>query len=192
MNYLAHIYLSGDNQDLMVGNFIADHVKGSMIQQFKEEIKAGIILHRAIDQFTDSHPVVELSKARLRVEFRKYAPVIVDIFYDHFLARDWQQYHGKSLDLFSTQTYEILHRYDAILPERAKNMLSYMEPQNWLLGYAKMEGMQKALTGLSRRTKFISGMENAHLALEKDYALYEKEFTDFFQELRLFVAALTL
>ena len=105
----------------MIGNFIADHVKGSMINEFEDEIKSGIILHRAIDHFTDNHPVVEQSKSRLRSEFRKYAPVIVDVFYDHFLARDWNTYHHQSLDDFATEAYSILESNESILPERTNH-----------------------------------------------------------------------
>src|SRR5688572_7860936 len=105
MNYLAHLYLSGNDQQRMIGNFIADHVKGKAIHDFPEGIRDGIFLHRQIDQFTDSHPVVTESKIRLRGTFHKYAPVIVDVFYDHFLARDWTQYHHQSLEVFAEECY---------------------------------------------------------------------------------------
>jgi acyl carrier protein phosphodiesterase len=189
LNYLAHLYLSGNNPELMIGNFIADHVKGTSIKNYDEDIRAGIILHRAIDQFTDQHPVVEISKARLRPVFRKYAPVIVDIFYDHFLAKNWEQYHHQSLSVYAEQTYSLLLANDQLLPERTKYMLKYMIPQNWLLSYAEISGMEMALRGLSRRTRFESGMENSPKFLQQYYAEYESEFNLFFEELRLFVAA---
>lgn len=172
---------------LAIGNFIADHVKGSMVEQYEGEVRDGIRLHRLIDAFTDSHPVVEESKARLRPDFRKYAPVIVDIYYDHFLARDWKQYHHQSLENYASDTYAMLRKYESLLPERTKHMLSYMEPQNWLVKYSTLDGMQRALTGLSRRTTFESNMQHAHLFLEKHYADFEKEFNAFFPELRLYV-----
>lgn len=192
MNYLAHCYLSGNNDELLIGNFIADHVKGNMIDGFSESIKSGIFLHRAIDEFTDQHPIVAQSKLKLRTEFRKYAPVIVDVFYDHFLARDWEQYHHLALNDFAQNVYSLLENNNSILPERTKYMLNYMKAQNWLVGYAQIEGMEKALSGLARRTNFESKMEFAHIALKENYNDFEKEFSAFFEELRLFVSTITL
>lgn len=187
MNYLAHLYLSANRPELAIGNFIADHVKGSMVEKFQGEVLDGIRLHRLIDSFTDSHPVVELSKARLRPGFRKYAPVIVDLYYDHFLARDWEAYHHQPLTVFADETYARLRNHHALLPERTIHMLNYMEPQNWLVQYASLEGLQRALTGLSRRTAFESNMETAHLFLQENYQAFEEEFNTFFPELRSFV-----
>lgn len=172
---------------MTVGNFIADHVKGSMADQYDGEIRDGIRLHRLIDAFTDSHPVVEESKARLRPDFRKYAPVIADVYYDHFLARDWHLYHHQPLEEFATASYALMRKYGEVLPDRTVHMLSYMEPQNWLVKYATLDGMQRALTGLSRRTSFDSGMQHAHLFLEKHYAGFEDEFNRFFPELNSYV-----
>ena len=102
MNFLAHLYLSGDNEQIIVGNFIGDFVKGrNALQTFDPTIALGIELHRAIDQFTDTHPVVRSSKDRLRPKYRHYAGVIVDIFYDHFLARKWNDYHKTPLPEFA-------------------------------------------------------------------------------------------
>lgn len=190
MNYLAHLYLSSGNKDLMIGNFIADHVKGNAINNFSDEIISGIKLHRLIDEFTDHHPIVEKSKTRLRTEFRKYAPVIIDIFYDHYLARDWETYHHQPLLTFAEETYSLLNLNHDKLPERTKQMLSYMIPQNWLYNYSKVEGISRALVGLSRRTTFESGMERSPEFLVKDYEAYDDEFKKFFEELRLFVGAL--
>jgi len=158
-----------------------------MVNNFSDAVKKGIHLHRAIDKFTDAHPIVEQSKSRLRNEFRKYAPVIVDVFYDHFLARDWEQYHHEPLAIYAQKVYSLLEANQLILPDRTKHMLNYMKAQNWLTGYAKIEGMEKALSGLSRRTSFESKMEFAHIALQENYDDYDKEFSDFFKELILFV-----
>jgi len=188
LNYLAHCYLSAMNEELLIGNFIADHIKGNMINDFSDDIKAGIYLHRAIDDFTDHHPIVEQSKARLRPVFRKYATVMIDVFYDHYLAKDWIKYHHLSLDEYSRSVYTLLNSKTAILPERTKYMLSYMESQNWLLNYAEIDGIHKALSGLARRTSFESGMENGAVYLEKYYSDFETEFDLFFADLRLFVS----
>lgn len=158
-----------------------------MVDRYTGGVREGILLHRLIDAFTDTHAVVEQSKARLRPEYRKYAPVIADIYYDHFLARDWSLYHHQPLHDYATDAYGLLRLHQSLLPERTVVMLNYMEPQNWLVKYATIEGMQRALTGLSRRTAFESNMETAHLFLEANYAAFEAEFNAFFPDLRAYV-----
>src|SRR5436190_22096246 len=108
MNYLAHLYLSGDDPMIMIGNFIADHIKGKQFDLYSKEIQKGILLHRSIDTFTDQHPLVEQSKLLLRPHFHKYAPVIADVFYDHFLAKDWKNYHPQSLENFAQHAYQLM------------------------------------------------------------------------------------
>jgi acyl carrier protein phosphodiesterase len=183
MNYLAHLYLSGTDHEIMTGNFIGDHVKGKNYDGFSEGIIKGIELHRAIDTFTDAHAAVGESKARLRPAFHKYAPVIVDVFYDHFLAAGWKKYSSIKLSDYTKFTYEVILRRKEIIPERALRMLSHMVPHNWLLNYAHLEGINKALTGMASRTTFNSGMEKATQWLEKDYDLYKEEFELFFPDL---------
>lgn len=189
MNYLAHLYLSGNNDQLKIGNFIADHVKGSVIDNYSGDVLAGIQLHRLIDSFTDQHPVVAISNARLRPDFKKYAPVISDIFFDHFLASKWDEYHHLSLEEFAKNSYALMRSNEHLLPARALHMLNYMEPQNWLVNYANISGMEKALTGLSRRTKFESNMDKAHLFLQEHYQDFENDFELYFKDVRLYVAA---
>ena len=185
MNFLAHIYLSGDNEKLIVGNFIGDFVKGrNLLEQFEPEIAKGIELHRAIDEFTDNHPVVAKSKDRLRSTYRHYSSVIVDMYYDHLLAKNWSQYHPTPLADFTQQTYHTVQQYDSILPHRFKYMLSYMMEGNWLLNYSKLEGLQRALSGMASRSKYKSRMELAVNDLKDHYELFEAEFTDFFPELK--------
>ncbi len=190
MNYLAHLYLSGSNDQLKIGNFIADHVKGSVIENYSGDVLAGIHFHRLIDSFTDQHPVVSISNARLRPDFRKYAPVISDVFFDHFLARNWSAYHHLPLEKFAENSYTLMRSNEQLLPVRAVYMLNYMESQNWLVHYASIEGIEKALTGLSKRTRFISNMDKAHLFLQEHYQDFENDFELFFKDIRLYVSAL--
>lgn len=185
MNFLAHIYLSGDNPKLMVGNFIGDFVKGrNLLEQFEPEIARGIELHRAIDEYTDSHPVVTKSKKRLRPTYRHYAAVIVDMYYDHFLAKNWNLYHSAPLADFAQQTYTTVRQFDEILPARFSYMLSYMMQGNWLLNYSKLEGLDRALTGMASRSKYKSRMEFAVNDLKEHYELFSAEFADFFPDLQ--------
>ena len=186
MNFLAHIYLSGDNPKIMVGNFIGDFVKGrNLLDQFEPEIAKGIELHRAIDEFTDHHPVVLESKKRLRPKYRHYAAVIVDVFYDHFLSRYWNNYHPELLLHFSSQTYLTIRSHWDILPEGVKHMLPYMMKDNWLLNYGELEGIERALSGMSRRTRHESRMEESIVDLREYYESFRREFESFFPDLIL-------
>jgi acyl carrier protein phosphodiesterase len=172
----------------MIGNFIADHVKGKQIELFDEEIVKGIKLHRLIDEFTDTHKVVEQSKIRLRSEFGKYSPVIVDVFYDHYLAIKWEQYHHEELSLYADNFYTLLNNNQHRLPIRTQQMIQYMIPQNWLLNYKTIAGINKTLTGMSKRTKFESKMDIAAIYLDKYYSEFEQEFNEYFEELRTYVS----
>ncbi len=184
MNFLAHLYLSGDDPNVQVGNFIGDFVKGrSLIEQFGPDIARGIELHRAIDEFTDRHPVVAKSKNRLRPTYRHYAGVIVDIFYDHFLAHRWDEYHDEFLPDYAERMYSLMDQHQAILPEEVKYMMPYMTRGNWLVNYARLEGIHRALTGMARRSRHGAQMEFAIKDLKTDYELYAQEFATFFPEL---------
>ncbi|MBM3435772.1 MAG: DUF479 domain-containing protein [Bacteroidetes bacterium] len=186
MNFLAHLYLSGDNDDILIGNFIADHVKGAGILKFSDGVQKGIRLHRAIDSFTDSHPVYLKSKARLSENYRKYAGVVADMFYDHFLSANWGNYSSESLNLFIERIHSVIVKSYPILPEKSQRFIAYMNKFNWLMGYGSFEGLGRALTGMAIRTPFKSGMENAVIDLKKDYILYQAEFEEFFPQIHRF------
>ena len=187
MIFLAHIYLSGYNEPLMVGNFIGDFVKGNQLNDFESEISRGINLHRDIDEYTDQHIVVSRSKDKLREKYRHYSGVIVDIYYDHFLAKNWHEYHETDLLTFSGRFYSTITSYNNILPKGAKYMLPYMMENNWLYNYSKVEGISRALGGMSRRTKFDSKMDEAVVDLREHYSIFEEEFKEFFSDLESFV-----
>lgn len=185
MNFLAHLYLSGENEKIMVGNFLADFVKGKQaMSAFEGEIKTGIELHRAIDLFTDTHPVVRESKNRLREKYRHYAAVIVDVFYDHCLARNWALYSTVALPAFADEAYAIIQQHYSVLPERLQQMLPYMIRGNWLVNYGKTEGIARSLTGMSRRTPYDSKMDEAVYELVKFYPQFDAEFQTFFPDLQ--------
>ncbi len=183
MNFLAHLHLSGPNEKIMIGNLIGDFVKGKDFTHYESEISKGIILHREIDSYTDQHPVVTLSKQRLRSRYRHYAPVITDVYYDHFLAANWQDYSDVPLLEYTENFYKTTQKYHDILPDQAQYMLRYMKADNWLYNYQFVEGVNRALTGMSRRTKFASGMENASQDLEEHYEAFQSEFEQFYPDL---------
>lgn len=185
MNYLAHFYLSDNQPDLLVGNFIADQVKGKQIELLPSGIAHGVKLHRFIDDFTDHHPIVELSKERLRKRYRKYAGVIVDIYYDHFLASLWNEFSEQNLKEFSIQVYQELDKHTHIMPAICGNLiLPTMKEQDWLCTYANFKGIERTLHGLSRRTTFDSQMQYAVKELKQDYPLFLKEFKLFLPDLK--------
>ena len=186
MNYLAHIYLSGDNEMVCIGNFIADHIKGSQYKTYPEDIQKGILLHRQIDSFTDAHEIARKSKRRLHEQYGLYKGIIIDIFYDHMLAKNWSQYSKLELSDYTKDFYAQLTDHDAFLPEKIKYMSAYMIPQDWLLSYAEKQGIQKVLEGMNRRTGGTSKMDLAILDLEENYDDFESDFKVFFEELRDF------
>ncbi|WP_353778472.1 ACP phosphodiesterase [Winogradskyella sp. 3972H.M.0a.05] len=184
MNFLAHIYLSGDNELITIGNFIADGIRGKTYKVYEKDIQIGILLHRAIDTFTDSHPIVRQSTKRLHKNYSHYSGVIVDILYDHFLAKNWENYSSVPLDIFVESFYDSLEKHFEILPARIQRLMPYMISDNWLLSYAKIEGIQRVLEGMNRRTKNRSHMNEAIVELKTYYTEFENEFTSFFEELR--------
>ena len=187
MNFLAHGYLSGDSESVLVGNFIGDFVKGKRMENYGAEIANGIILHRKIDEYTDSHPVVLRSRNRIRKNYRHYTGVIIDIFYDHMLAVNWNTYHSQPLAEFCEHVYDIIYNHYDLLPPGAREMIPWMVKYNWLLNYATFEGIDRSLKGLSRRTSFESGMENAVLDLRKHYNGFADDFSHFFPDLVRYV-----
>lgn len=184
MNFLAHIYLSGDNDLIKIGNFMADGIRGKQFEHFPEEVQKGIILHRSIDTYTDSHDIFRQSTKRLHEKYHHYAGVIVDIVYDHFLAKNWEKYSDEKLDRFINRFYRSLHENYPILSEKTQDLMPYMVKQNWLLSYQTVEGIRNILTQMDRRSKNLSKMQFATEELITFYTEFEQEFTLFFEDLR--------
>ncbi|WP_425237153.1 ACP phosphodiesterase [Ulvibacterium sp.] len=186
MNFLAHIYLSFGDDDVTIGNFIADSIRGNKFKHLPDAIQKGILLHRQIDTYTDTHHIPKKSSKRLHENYGHYSMVIVDIFYDHFLAKNWKRYSDIPLEVFVDRFYDLLEINYVLLPEGIKRMMPYMIADNWLVNYAKMKGIGRVLNGMNRRTQNKSKMNFAILDLEKNYTLFEEEFTAFFEELIIF------
>lgn len=170
----------------MIGNFMADSVKGSKFQMYPEGIQIGIKLHREIDRFTDTHDIVRRSKMRLNGKYGHYAGVIVDIYYDHFLAKNWSNSSSIPLDVYVDSVYELLKKNIEYLPTRTSNMLPYMIEFNWLFNYQFIEGIQRVLEGINQRTNNKSKMNYAIVDLKKHYQDFEQDFIEFFIELTKF------
>ena len=169
MNYLAHSYLSYQKPDLIIGNFIADSIQGNRFDGLTNGIIEGIRLHRKIDTFTDTHPVYLTSKHRFSKDFDKYSGVLMDIIYDHYLAKNFEQYSPLSLQQHADGIYEILKNNHAILPEHAKRFYSYMTERNVLYHYSTIEGIKTVLTHLSGRIRNRFELQLAIPILEKNY-----------------------
>jgi acyl carrier protein phosphodiesterase len=183
MNYLAHIYLSFGDREITLGNFIADSIRGNQYKHLPIRIQKGILLHRDIDSFTDAHPVPKVSSKRLHKKYSHYSRVIVDIYYDHFLARNWADYSSTPLDIFVEKFYDLLEEHYPILPEGVQRMMPYMIGDNWLCNYGNLEGIARVLNGMNRRTRNVSKMNYAIVDLKAHYQEFENEFRIFFDEL---------
>src|SRR5690606_21847801 len=186
MNFLAHIFLSGDNALVTIGNFIADCIKGNDYKKYPKDIQTGILLHRNIDTFTDAHETVRMSTKRLHEKYGHYSGIIVDILYDHFLAKNWHRYSDTPLNEYVDNFYNSLKDHYDILPTNIQKMMPFMIADNWLLSYASIDGISNVLEGMNRRTKNRSGMNEAVHELEVFYEAFEAEFTHFFNELIVF------
>lgn len=183
MNFLAHIYLSGNNELVKIGNFMADGIRGKEYENYPPEVQKGIMLHRAIDTFTDAHPIFRRGTRRLHANYHHYSGVILDLFYDHFLAKNWERYSSQPLADYVQSFYDSLDRNFGILSEKTRHLLPIMKQHNWLVSYATVDGLSRILSNMDRRTGNESKMSLATAELLQFYNEYEVEFTDFFQEL---------
>ena len=185
MNFLAHIYLSGENELIQIGNFMADSIRGKSYTLYSPPLIKGILLHREIDTFTDAHPIFRKSKHRLHEKYGHYSGVIMDIFYDHFLAKNWANYSSISLDQTAEAFYDNLQRHYDLLTEPVKKMMPYLISQNWLISYSTLEGVSLILYQMDHRTKKRVAMHESIVELNQFYAEFESEFTAFFEEIKI-------
>lgn len=183
MNFLAHIYLSGEDDFVKIGNFMADSIRGSQYLDYPNSLQKGILLHRHIDSFTDAHPIYRKSKHRLHEKYGHYSGVIMDIAYDHFLAKNWSKYSNEKLEDYATDFYQLMQDNYEILTERVKGMLPYMIGRNWLVSYATIAGLEMILFQMDYRTKHRAHMQEAIVEIQDFYTEFESEFFQFFEEL---------
>ena len=188
MNYLAHIYLSGSNDEILVGNFIGDYVKGFELARYSENVRKGIMLHRHIDSFTDTNIIVRRSKARIMEKYRKYSGIIIDIFYDHFLVNSWSDYSSHPLEGFVLNVFEILNRHLEDIPEGVKLFLPSFIQNNWIQKYSTVEGIEDILHRMSSRTTLPEETDFAIKILREDYNKFKFEFATFFPSLISYVS----
>ncbi|MBS1627851.1 MAG: DUF479 domain-containing protein [Bacteroidetes bacterium] len=188
MNYLAHAYLSFNNKHLLLGNMCSDFIKGKKKLDYSLAIQQGIVLHRAIDEFTDTHSSTAEAKVFFKPFVGLYAGAFVDVVYDHFLATDKNEFiNDDALKKFTTNTYNILQKNISVLPEKFQNIFPYMQKQNWLYNYQFNWGIEKSFEGLVRRAKYLSSWKEAFTAFENNYTALQNCYKCFFPEIKYFV-----
>jgi len=180
VNFLAHTYLSGGNEEIIVGNFMGDYVKGKNYLLFPEQVKKGILIHRDIDSFTDMHEITRRSKLRLSSRYHKYAGIIIDIFYDHFLASLWDSYSTLPLNEFVSRTYDLLKRNYKVLPDSIKRWFPTFLENNWMMAYTTVEGIELVLERMSANTSLPDHSAFAVEVLSDQYSIFMEDFLEFF------------
>ncbi len=183
MNFLAHFFLSQGREKLLVGNFLADYIGNRRMRQYPEPIQEGVRLHRMIDSYTDNHPEVLKGVRRLYSDHSKYAPVVIDIFYDYLLAFNWRRYSSQSLDAFTQEVYEVLGRHMEIMPEGLKKHLPHMIADDWLKSYASHNGIADAFRRLKQRVSRPKYLNGALDSLIRDFGPLNEEFNIFFPDI---------
>jgi acyl carrier protein phosphodiesterase len=188
MNWLAHVYLSDAHVEVQLGNLLADVVRGPARSSMSDKFLHGVQLHKAIDSFTDAHPVVHRSRQRLGSQHRRFSGVLVDVFYDYFLATRWSQYSREPLHEFTTRFYEEASLIGPTLPDVAQTMLGRISEHDLLGQYRHMEGVENSLRRLSLRLaarwQRDFALENSVSALQTNEAELAEDFAEFFPQLR--------
>ena len=187
MNYLAHTYLSGDNDDIKLGNFLGDWVKGSDYLNYSEDIRTGIMLHRNIDSFTDRHSIVRVGASRFKSRYARYSGIIIDIIYDHFLAHNWKDFYNMPLRDYVNRLHNVVLNNFGLFPLRLQNYLPGFMNERWIERYATLEGIRDVLDTMSKRTSLPNETEFAISVVEAYYNDFHHEFFNFFSQIIEFV-----
>ncbi|MET0774110.1 MAG: ACP phosphodiesterase [Pseudomonas mandelii] len=185
MNYLAHLHLGGQRPGQLLGSLYGDFVKGRLQGQFNPEIEAAIQLHRSIDVFTDRHPLVDASLSRFSITRRRYAGIVLDVFFDHCLARDWTLYSDQPLEHFTSDVYRVLST-EPQLPERLARIAPHMVANDWLGSYQEFDVLDQVLRGISRRLTRPEELAGAMQELRRLYEPLSEDFRLFYPQLQDF------
>ncbi|MFZ4543484.1 MAG: ACP phosphodiesterase [Saprospiraceae bacterium] len=187
MNFLAHIFLSHKNEDWMIGNLIADFISNKDLPELSEGVRQGVFVHRKIDTFTDGHPAVRSSIKKLHSPFKKYAPVVADIYYDYLLVNNWRNYTNVHFDSFCDSVYQIMRNRMNEIPPRLKVNLPKMIEHNWLKNYGTAEGLQFTFDRFSKRVTFEADFSNAAAILINQQNEFNEDFNLFFPDMLEYV-----
>lgn len=184
MNYLAHLALSGDQEDIIFGNFIGDAVKGKSVFEYKADVKKGILLHRHIDTFTDQHPVYLASKRKFYGKVEKLSGVVTDILYDFLLCECWAEFYSSDISGFITKVYAYLDTRIDQMPIKMQFIYSHMRKHDWLTSYKDFSGIEMAVNGIGRRTKLPINARLFHDTYFENEILFKEEFLVFYSDLK--------
>ena len=186
MNYLAHLLLSGNDEDVIFGNFIGDAIKGKQYKDYSDSIQKGILLHRQIDTFTDSHPIYLQSKRRFYKNYPKISGVITDILYDHLLCLEWNKHTNEKLPLFIKRSYDYLDTCIDQMPSRMTPVYAHMRSHDWFSRYQTIEGTALSLMQIGERMGFGSSVGSSVMEFKQNEAMFIEEFNIFFNEIKAF------
>jgi acyl carrier protein phosphodiesterase len=186
MNFLAHLYLSGDSDEIKIGNFIGDYVKGNKYKDYPEMVSFGIRMHRSIDAFTDQHKDVREFNQLLKPGYSRYSGIVSDVFFDHFLAANWKEYSAYTLRQFSKHAHAVLLSNFMLLPYRVKQFLPFLIQHKRLESYARRETMFQVLEIMSGRTSLPANSHWAAQLLDREYDQFEALFRSFFADIVVF------
>ncbi len=186
MNYLAHVFLAADSPESLVGAMLGDFVKGAAKNNYPPIIQRNIELHRSIDSFTDAHPIVRAAKPFITPARRRFAGILLDIFYDHYLAKHWTDFSAVPLDSFTANVYRALRAHQEHLPDKLQRMLPFMQAEDWLGSYARVEWIEVTLQRMARRLRHSDPLASGIIELQHNYTRFEQDFRLFFPALRRF------
>lgn len=188
MNFLAHILLSGENEGVMMGNYVGDFIKGRLTDEktsgWNPDYVLGLKLHRFIDSFTDTHPEVSEAKDVAGITQGKLAGIVMDIYFDYFLAKNFEHYHKEPLLVYAHRIYSVIERNHHLVPETMAPMVRSMIRQDWLTTYATLDGIDTTFKRLSRRAEFLAPISTAVSDLRANEEFYYTKFLSFFPDLR--------
>lgn len=192
MNYLAHAALAQPQPQSLVGNLLGDFCKGVVVDTLAQPIQAGLANHRAVDRFTDSHPLVREARACFSTERRRFAPVALDVLFDHFLIRHWQQFYATPYLQAKSELYLQLATAEPLMPEAMAVVMRKVRQQDWLAAYQQLEGVAMALDRIAQRIRFANRFGGAGQDIERHYPRLEQVFLSFYPELQAHIASLGL
>ena len=183
MNLVAHQYLSFENKALQIGNLLGETVKGNQYLKYPEDIQTGILLHREIDTYTDSHEIVKKSSSYFHATQHKFAPIIIDVIYDYFLIKHWNDFSKTTFQEFKLECYQLFEDEKSNLPEKLQETIFYLLKYDWFQNYSTIYGVQKTLKGIGSRAKYSNNLHQIIPEFEKNYANLENDFLIFFPQL---------
>ncbi len=189
MNYLAHLFLAGNNDGVILGNLLEDFVTGQIENEtngkLPRDVKIGLLMHRQIDTMTDSHPVVKECKELFYPKYGKYSPIIIDVLFDHYLVKNWEIFTEEAFDVFRPRVYKSLKSYLDIQPEYLQEMINSMIEHDWLKNYKENWGLERAFMNLNKRiNKPEIDLRFSLKEFEENYYFINEKFLEFFEELK--------